>query len=285
MKKNNLAGSCGVYCGACRAYLLEKKDLFEEKRYKVGCKGCKEQDKNCAFVKKGCKSLRTKEIEYCFECEKMPCEKLASISNHYKVRYHVGFLSNLERMKEVGVEQWLEEQKMLYTCSECGGEICVHDAECFDCGHKGNPNIKIKDYELVGSCGLYCGACKFYLSKKKGIAEQKGHKRGCNGCQTRKTKCDMIKKTCSDLRKDEITYCYDCIGTIPCQRLERMENKYVEKYNVSLVKSLERMKEVGVVNWLEEQAEFYKCPECGGEICLHDEECYDCGYKINPNIK
>lgn len=142
MEENNLAGRCGVYCGACRSYLLQKKDLFEEKGYKRGCKGCKAQDKNCAFVKKGCKALRNKEIEYCFECEKIPCERLTSINNRYKSKYKVNFLDNLNRMKEIGVDQWLEEQKLLYTCPECGGEICVHDAECFDCGHEGNPNIK-----------------------------------------------------------------------------------------------------------------------------------------------
>jgi hypothetical protein len=140
----------------------------------------------------------------------------------------------------------------------------------------------MNDNDLVGTCGLYCGACKFYLSHKKGIAEQKGHKRGCIGCQARKTKCGMIKKTCSDLRKNQITYCYECKGTIPCQRLERMENSYVKNYNLSLIKNLERMKKIGVKKWLEEQVEFYKCPECGGEICLHDRECYDCGYKHDP---
>lgn len=142
----------------------------------------------------------------------------------------------------------------------------------------------MRDKNLAGSCGIYCGACKFYLSLKKGIAEQKGHKRGCNGCQTRKTKCGMIKKTCSALRKAEIKYCFECKGTFPCQRLERMEKSYV-KYSVSLIENLNDMKEKNIDKWLEEQAKFYKCPECGGEICVHDEECYDCGYKYNPNKK
>jgi len=284
MDKHNLAARCGVYCGACRTYLLEKKDLFEEKGYKMGCKGCKEQNKNCSFVKKGCELLKKKEVEYCFECESMPCENLARLSTGYKKRYGVDIVSNAKRMKEIGIDKWLEEQKALYTCPECGGEICVHDAECFDCGRKGNPNKRPKDTDLVGSCGIYCGACKFYLSNKKGIAEQKGHKRACMGCQTRKTKCTMIKKTCSDLRKDHIKFCFECKGTIPCDRLERMENSYV-RYNISLIENLKRMKEIGVVNWLKEQAELYKCSECGGEICLHDRECYDCGLKHDPNKK
>ena len=47
-----------------------------------------------------------------------------------------------ERIEEIGVEQWLREQKKLYTCPQCEGEICVHDEECYDCGLKINPNEK-----------------------------------------------------------------------------------------------------------------------------------------------
>ena len=39
-------------------------------------------------------------------------------------------------------EKWLKEQEALYSCPECGGEICVHDEECYDCGKKHNPNKK-----------------------------------------------------------------------------------------------------------------------------------------------
>ena len=46
---------------------------------------------------------------------------------------------------------------------------------------------------------------------------------------------------------------------------------------------LERIKEVGSKKWLQEQQELYKCPKCGGEISMHDAECFDCGLKIDPN--
>ncbi|MFX1571813.1 MAG: hypothetical protein ACFFB0_03615 [Promethearchaeota archaeon] len=54
MINNNLASHCGLYCGACRGYLLEKKDLFKEKGYKRGCKGCIIQNKFCSFIKRDC---------------------------------------------------------------------------------------------------------------------------------------------------------------------------------------------------------------------------------------
>lgn len=54
----------------------------------------------------------------------------------------MSLIANLKRNEEIGVENWLKEQKKLYTCPECGGEICVHDTECYDCGLNINPNIK-----------------------------------------------------------------------------------------------------------------------------------------------
>lgn len=140
MKNKYLVGHCGIYCGACRAYLVLKKDLLKIKGYKRGCKGCILQNKNCAFIVRDCPQLRKKEIEYCFKCEKFPCQNLKRIDNMYLIRYNVSLLENLKRIQEVGVNKWVEEQAILYTCPECGGEICVHDAECYDCGYKYNPN-------------------------------------------------------------------------------------------------------------------------------------------------
>ena len=140
MVDNNLAAPCGIYCGACRQYLLWKKDLLEERGYKMGCKGCRIRNKNCAFIRRDCPALKKKELDYCYECEQFPCQKLQKIDSQYQERYSVNLVENLKRIEEIGVEKWLQEQKELYTCPECGGEICVHDAECYDCGKEINPN-------------------------------------------------------------------------------------------------------------------------------------------------
>jgi len=140
MVDNNLAAPCGIYCGACRQYLLWKKDLLKERGYKMGCKGCRIRNKNCAFIRRDCPALKKKELDYCYECEQFPCQKLQKIDSLYQERYSVNLVENLKRIEEIGVEKWFQEQKELYTCPECGGEICVHDAECYDCGKEINPN-------------------------------------------------------------------------------------------------------------------------------------------------
>ena len=141
MSEKNLAAPCGIYCGACRSYLIQKKKLFEEKKRKGGCLGCRIRNKNCSFIKKDCPKIRKDEIESCYECDQFPCANLKKIDNTYVTRYNVSPIKNLKKLKEVGFNNWLSEKVELYECPECAGEICVHDAECYDCGYKINPNL------------------------------------------------------------------------------------------------------------------------------------------------
>ena len=142
MSEKNLAAPCGVYCGACRSYLLLKKDIIEERGYKSGCNGCRIRNKKCSYIKRDCALIRKNEIEFCYECDAFPCSNLKKLDDMYSKRYGVSQIKNLKRLKEVGFEQWIQEKEKLYRCPECGGEICVHDAECYDCGNKLNPNLK-----------------------------------------------------------------------------------------------------------------------------------------------
>ena len=54
----DLLGKCGIYCGACRLYVLEK------------CEGCLLGHKNCLCYK----SAVDKGYETCGECPEFPCE-------------------------------------------------------------------------------------------------------------------------------------------------------------------------------------------------------------------
>jgi hypothetical protein len=138
----NLVAPCGLYCGTCRQYLAWKKDKLEEKGLKLGCKGCRVRNKKCAFIRRNCLPLLKNEIEFCYECQNFPCEKLDDLNDIYVEKYSVDLVNNLKRIKEVGVDKWLQEQEELYNCPECGGQICIHDSVCYDCNYKINPNIK-----------------------------------------------------------------------------------------------------------------------------------------------
>lgn len=135
------------------------------------------------------------------------------------------------------------------------------------------------DINIVAPCGLYCGSCRHYLAKSEGVLKQKGLKRGCEGCRIRNKNCSFIKKDCPSLRKKEIDFCFEC-NKFPCKNLEKLDKRYTIRYNISLIGNLKRIKKIGLSKWLKEQENKFKCPKCGGKISVHDNECFNCGYKL-----
>ncbi len=131
----DLIGPCGFYCKSCRHYLARSEGMLQQKGLKQGCEGCRVRDKNCAFIKRDCPSLRKKDIDFCFECKDFPCENLEKLDNRYRTRHHVSLIGNLKRIKKVGVDQWLEEQQAKFKCPKCGGMMSIHDNECYTCGY------------------------------------------------------------------------------------------------------------------------------------------------------
>lgn len=126
--KYNLAAPCGMYCGFCRAYFGTKFGL------KGNCEGCRVRNKNCTFIRKDCPPLRKGTIHFCYECDTFPCDKLKRLEGIYTKRYGVSLIGNLERIKSIGADAWLEEQREKWTCPACGGRLNVHDAQCVGCG-------------------------------------------------------------------------------------------------------------------------------------------------------
>ena len=132
----NLAAPCGFYCGICRHYLARTKGLLKEKNLKHGCVGCRIQDKNCAWIKKNCALIRKKQIDFCFECKDFPCADLKKLDQRHSHDDKVSLIDNLLRIKKIGAKQWLKEQEDKWRCPKCGGNICIIDRECYDCGYK-----------------------------------------------------------------------------------------------------------------------------------------------------
>jgi rubrerythrin len=48
-------------------------------------------------------------------------------------------VENLENIKNFGIITFLGTEKKKWTCSECGGTICVHKSYCYSCGKKKQP--------------------------------------------------------------------------------------------------------------------------------------------------
>src|SRR5512146_907914 len=126
--KYNMAAPCGMYCGYCRQYLQREMGI------KKGCEGCRVRNKNCVFIRKDCPYLNKGVYQFCHECKEFPCADLKAIDGLYQKRYQTSFIEDLKRMKDIGVDAWLEEKRAASKCPACGGRLCIHDAKCYDCG-------------------------------------------------------------------------------------------------------------------------------------------------------
>jgi len=100
------------------------------------CKGCRIQDKNCAWIKRDCAQVRKKQIVFCFECKDFPCGNLKKLADRHLRDDQISLLDNLLRIRKIGAEKWLKEQEAEWRCPECEGNVCVMDRKCYDCGYE-----------------------------------------------------------------------------------------------------------------------------------------------------
>ncbi|MFA5054841.1 MAG: DUF3795 domain-containing protein [Dehalococcoidia bacterium] len=125
--------------------------------------------------------------------------------------------------------------------------------------------------KLIAPCGMNCGVCMAYLREKNRCP-------GCRGNDTDKpiscVRCKIIN--CETLAKSKSKFCFECEKR--CARLKQLDKRYRTKYGMSMIENLEFIRDKGMDKFLRWQAEKYKCPKCGGVICVHNKKCYDCNY-------
>ena len=127
--------------------------------------------------------------------------------------------------------------------------------------------------ELIAPCGANCGICLAFFGY---TVNGKKRKYACFGCKSRANPCAFIQKHCDKLSNRQISYCFEC-AVFPCERLERLDNRYRNKYGMSMVENLRYIQEKGIEQFLRNEREKWKCPDCGGLVCVHNKKCYTCG--------
>ena len=141
-------------------------------------------------------------------------------------------------------------------------------------------NQKLHEINLAGPCGFYCGTCRHYLARSKGLLKEKNLKHGCKGCRIQNKNCAGVKKDCELLRKNQIEFCFEC-KDFPCANLKKLDQRHVRDDQISLIDNLLRIQKIGAEQWLIEQEDQWSCPNCGGNISVMDRECYDCEHKLD----
>ena len=125
----SLIAACGMNCGICMAYLREKDK----------CPGCRVDDNKKPITRIRCKIktcivFQNEKVKYCFECGDFPCKNLKHLDNRYRTKYHMSMIENLINIKKAGIKKFIGDEKVKWTCPECGGTVCVHKGYCLNCG-------------------------------------------------------------------------------------------------------------------------------------------------------
>ena len=139
-----LLGVCGLYCGACyhyRASFPDGKHLLaaahRHGRELQGyiCAGCRS---DVLYIHPGCAKCKLracaerKNIQHCGLCFDFPCDQIKTFQNDGRI-HHLDVISNLERLRKVGAEQWLAEQQQRWKCT-CGSSFSWYEKSCHGCG-------------------------------------------------------------------------------------------------------------------------------------------------------
>jgi hypothetical protein len=129
------------------------------------------------------------------------------------------------------------------------------------------------DVRLIAPCGMNCGICRAYLREKKKCP-------GCLGEDTNKSaSClNCVIRNCETIKGGQSRFCFDC-EKYPCEPLRRLDKRYRTKYVMSPIANLENIKNFGLGAFIENERERWKCPKCGGVICVHRGCCANCGSK------
>ncbi|HIH02250.1 TPA: DUF3795 domain-containing protein [Thermoplasmata archaeon] len=132
--ERHLVAPCGMNCNICAGYLASKHDVKAKGIRLMYCIGCRPRDKNCAFLKRGCELLRKGKVEYCYECDDFPCDRLSAMDKRYREDFRMSEIENLEYIRDHGIEGFLRAEEYKWRCPRCGGVTSCHNGICFECG-------------------------------------------------------------------------------------------------------------------------------------------------------
>ncbi len=127
----NEVAPCGVFCGACPSF-------------GKSCQGCPATDREQQRTSKWSCKIRVccyevKGLDFCGECPEFPCahvnkKLLNSHPGEMKYNYRHQVAENWAKLRELGLEAYLEYQRERWTCPTCGDRVFFYHYKCGECG-------------------------------------------------------------------------------------------------------------------------------------------------------
>ena len=125
MDYRNLTAPCGKDCFNCplcigeenrenRKAFLQRNNIPDEK---YRCKGCRDNNGFCPGLEilgidghcKMYQCIRSKNVEFCFECDEFPCPRLQPLADRAERVPHAHKIYNLCMIQKMGVDEWVTE--------------------------------------------------------------------------------------------------------------------------------------------------------------------------------
>jgi hypothetical protein len=146
-----LVAICGLYCGACPAYIATKQNNEEKtkalsqqfgggrgafSREDLLCEGCLGGGRLASFCKKcvmrDCSATKSN-IKRCSDCSEFPCSRITNFNND-GMPHHSEVLANLRQIKEMGMQKWTRHEEERWRCPQCKTSLAWYDPKCPNCG-------------------------------------------------------------------------------------------------------------------------------------------------------
>lgn len=125
---------CGLNCARCDIFqaghgnLKLRKEIlewFKKTRNEtlepeqINCDGCRNSlnshwSSDCEMML----CAKKRGIQHCFQCDDFPCTAVNKFSSD-DISHHKKTVENSKRMKEIGLEVWIEEQRKKNQCLFC----------------------------------------------------------------------------------------------------------------------------------------------------------------------
>ena len=151
------AAVCGLFCEACTLYIATTEDparlkllaeRFQLSEEAMRCYGCRAEKRGpyCQTCKMFACAAE-KGIDFCSECEEYPCDDLKEFQSQMPHRNELW--NDLERIKEIGYQNWLREIKKSYTCSQCQTLNSAYDLKCRKCGQEPSCDFVAKHKQAI----------------------------------------------------------------------------------------------------------------------------------------
>jgi hypothetical protein len=144
--KEQLAATCGIYCGACLSYMAKHSEDTSIKRPNPwgNCDGCLSGGQLAAHCQK-CSirlcALDKPDVTRCCDCGELPCSRITNLIKQGNYPHRQEYLPNLEKINEMGVQEWVVYEEERWRCPKCRLPMSWYDEKCARCGEPRSGNL------------------------------------------------------------------------------------------------------------------------------------------------